>query len=551
MGTRFGTISLGYLCLALAGLYQLICIFQPLVFLVDVIFERDDAFYYFKIAQETAWNGQPSFDGIHASNGVQFLWHYLLTGLAYLVSDKIDYLRAVLGLCLAFNLLAGVMIWHLGRRLMSPRVGEIALVLWAGIMVERWHTLQGMEFPLHIVVILATLIVLWRIWQTDQIRGGDMALLGVLLTLNYWTRLDAVLISIPIWAGMIWLIYTRRDPARAQMSGVILLTLPPAIGALLYIAASHQMAGTWLPLSGGVKLHYASLFFDTVSGQAALNAQIKWALKIQSMLVLALVPAPLLEFPNAANFDVQNITHLALALSVPVLVFGGALVLWRRGAKALAVAGVLLWMICLVHIAIEIASLADFSHVTRHYFGWLMIFWLIWGALLFDSFLELLPVRAGQLISAALLLGLIGIYAVMGTRSVRDYEPQLDNYALVRLALAQDLNGTLPAHARIGAWNAGVLGYFLERPVINLDGLVNDTEFLEVLQSGAPLQDYMRAKKITHLIDHNERDLTLKYLESRDTEAEFRNGIRWDEVEVLDQRYAIYVLRWRGLDPDQ
>ena len=546
MSTRFETISIGYLCLALAGLFQLVCILQPLEFLIDDIFKRDDAFYYFKIAQETARTGQPSFDGIHASNGVQFLWHYLLTGIAYLVPDKALYLRAVLGLCLAFNLLAGAMIRHLGRVLMSPRAGEIALVLWAGIMVERWHTLQGMEFPLHIVVILAILILGWRIWQAQDIRPYQMALMGLLLTLNYWTRLDAVLISIPLWAGLVWLIMTRSRQAQRTMSALVLLTISPAIGALLYVAASYQMAGTWLPLSGGVKYHYAAVFFDLVSGQEALNAQIKWALKIQSIMVLALVPASVLEVSPATNFDVRDPVHMALALSAPVLVFGGALWLWLRGAKAIAVAGVLLWGICSVHMGVKIANLADFSHVTRHYFGWLLIFWLIWGALLAESLLQSLPRRAGQGIATVALLGLVTLYGLMGVRFIRDYQLEADNYAMVRLQLARDLSETLGEDARIGAWNAGVLGYFSERPVINLDGLVNDTEFLEVLQSGAPLQDYMRAKKITHLVDHNQRDLTLKFLEERDTETEFRNGIRWDEVEVLEKRHAIYVLRWNG-----
>ena len=83
-------------------------------------------------------------------------------------------------------------------------------------------------------------------------------------------------------------------------------------------------------------------------------------------------------------------------------------------------------------------------------------------------------------------------------------------------------------------------------PVINLDGLVNDKAFSRVLRSGAPLQGYMRDVGITHLIDHNRRDLTLRFQEMRDTDGEFRNGITWDEVEVLEKLQHIYVLRWRG-----
>jgi hypothetical protein len=57
----------------------------------------------------------------------------------------------------------------------------------------------------------------------------------------------------------------------------------------------------------------------------------------------------------------------------------------------------------------------------------------------------------------------------------------------------------LPADARIGAWNAGSLGYLSGRPVVNLDGLVNSWSFLESGQYD--LCAYWERNRITHLID--------------------------------------------------
>jgi len=198
--------GIGLFALCLATFFQLLCIFQPLGFLVDVVFDRDDAFYYFVIAQNMAQTGMATFDGLHLSNGVQLLWNYLLVGVAYLVPDKIEFLRAVLLLCVALNIAAGALIWTLGRRLHSVMLGDIALIFWAGIMIERWNTLQGMEFSLHIVIILAILLVLWKIWQESPVNARATALLGLLLTLNFWTRLDAVIFSVVIWVFAIALI---------------------------------------------------------------------------------------------------------------------------------------------------------------------------------------------------------------------------------------------------------------------------------------------------------------------------------------------------------
>ena len=49
---------------------------------------KDDAYYCF----ETAWNlrhtGVPTFDGMHRTNGVQFLWFWLVFGITFISSTK-------------------------------------------------------------------------------------------------------------------------------------------------------------------------------------------------------------------------------------------------------------------------------------------------------------------------------------------------------------------------------------------------------------------------------------------------------------------------------
>jgi len=156
--------------------------------------------------------------------------------------------------------------------------------------------------------------------------------------------------------------------------------------------------------------------------------------------------------------------------------------------------------------------------------------------------MEALP-KLGQAGLAAAFIGVAGLgYGTSGYQFLVGYEPEVENYAPIRMQLGAELSAELAPDAIVGAWNAGVLGYFLERPVVNLDGLVNDKAFRDVLASGAPLQDYLTQVGVTHLLDHNKRDLTLSFQEVRDTETFFRNGISWDEVDALKQVGAIYVL---------
>ena len=57
-----------------------------------------------------------------------------------------------------------------------------------------------------------------------------------------------------------------------------------------------------------------------------------------------------------------------------------------------------------------------------------------------------------------------------------------------------------PGHEIYGAWNAGVIGYFAEDSVVNIDGLVND-EALPYIKSNS-LFDYIKLRKIHYIIDY-------------------------------------------------
>jgi hypothetical protein len=61
----------------------------------------------------------------------------------------------------------------------------------------------------------------------------------------------------------------------------------------------------------------------------------------------------------------------------------------------------------------------------------------------------------------------------------------------------------LPEGARIGSWNAGMLGYFSHRAVINLDGLVNDAEYFELVIRKHRLQQYLAAEEIGWIADQS------------------------------------------------
>jgi hypothetical protein len=69
---------------------------------------------------------------------------------------------------------------------------------------------------------------------------------------------------------------------------------------------------------------------------------------------------------------------------------------------------------------------------------------------------------------------------------------------------AEWIDKNLPAGTRVGSWNAGVLGYYSHRPVVNLDGLVNDFDYLTFRKENR-VAEYIRREQLRYLSDMSSR----------------------------------------------
>jgi hypothetical protein len=84
--------------------------------------------------------------------------------------------------------------------------------------------------------------------------------------------------------------------------------------------------------------------------------------------------------------------------------------------------------------------------------------------------------------------------------AVRGYEPM--PMAAARYRAARHIDEHAPADTILASWNAGLLGYFTNRPTINLDGLVNTIEYARSLLSGKlDVVRYLREQRVDYVID--------------------------------------------------
>ena len=537
---------IGLVSVTLAAGYQLVCSFQSMVFLNQHALVMDDAYYYFQIARNVALHGRVTFDGLHATSGIQLLWAGILSLVALVFSGRIEFLRATLVLSTVLNVLAGVLLWRLGRKLYSAVVGNIAALLWSGLMFALWPTLLGMEYSLHIVIIIATISTWWDVLAAGKaVAPGRLLLLGSLLTLNYWNRLDSALLSVLIASSVGVALWPARSERRAYLGRMTALAVVPAVGAIAYGAANLFLTGTLIPLSGMVKGYYAAQHFDAYNWFTSLAGHVLWWVKIQGRAPLDVVASV---WSRDSWFRPLPAAVLALVLLLTVSgarqIYGERTTNPQRYRMAQLLG--LLWVFNALHTAFVVISIGHFSHVTRHYYAWLYITWCLWGALLIPTLLS----RLGSAKSRRLMVSLgLAVFVVMqGNAAIgRFVRPSTPVFDARRVRLVAWLDRNLPADARIGAWNAGVLGYFSKHTVVNLDGLANDRDFFRLLQSGAPITDYLRREQITYVVDINDRDLTMPYHASWDRSRLFRNAIPWSELQTSyvepAQSMPVLVLR--------
>lgn len=541
------TLTVGVGFLAAASVVQLVYVTRPAWFLNQHVVVTDDTYYYLQVAKNVARLGWATFDGIHATNGVQFLWAAVVSGLAMVFDDRMALVRAVLLCSVVLNLATGLILRRFGTVIHSGALGEVAAVLWGVLMLWSGTMLTGMEYSIHSFVVAALLLCWWRVMTESPVSPPRTIAVSVMATLMFWARIDAAIFVLAIMVSVtVRLLGTDAPRWRKDLARLWLL---PAAGAVAYVVLSRAMAGTLLPVSGLVKRVYAAEHFEGYPWWVALAGHVYWWGKVQVQPVMDVTAA--LFARRVGVISPPPVVALAGALALAVTVWG-AINVWSAGDDRMKRAAswvFTLWLLAALHSAILVAQIGHFSHSTKLYYGWLMMTWIVWLAMVLMLAGRKIRRTSNAPAVAVLVTALVVVQGAGVTKRLRG-GPQPSDLRNARTELAGWLEENLPPGEPIGAWNAGQLGYFLDRPVVNLDGLVNDRDFLEVVRRGEPIVAYLEREGIEYVVDYNDIDLTMPYRASWDRGLLFRNEIPWGDVDRLLERHAegrtIHVLRLRN-----
>jgi hypothetical protein len=442
---------------------------------------EDDAFYYFQIAHNIAAGAGSTFNGIDVTNGYHPLWELALIPVYAAAPDRLSalvYVAVLIGVVWA---LAMLFAYRFARRL-----GREALVAMALLPLVVLGSLlgygpaglyvSGMEVVLVALgaFILLELSVARDIYARAPPPPKALAGIGLVLAAIVLSRLDAIfLVAAYVLAALLaW----GDVPWRARVKSCLMLSAPTAVLVLAYLVANAIWFGTPTPVSGQAK------------AMGALHVGL----------------GPLRQFLDSGAFQGHSIrlgwVTLALGIAAVVIRHTRSLGPPDPGQRTLMV----LLVVFGGALGLQIAYLSLHSD----WIAWSWYFYL----LPFANMLALILVFAkpwselerrlpGAVIGAAAIAAVVvaaacihHIQAASGQANPRATFVQASD------AAARWVNAHTPRGSVLAMGDrAGSLGYLADRPVVQLEGLVESRQYLDALQNGT-VNAFLRARHVSYLV---------------------------------------------------
>jgi hypothetical protein len=208
---------------------------------------EDDYFYYLVVAKNIVLHGFSSFDLICPTNGYQPLWQLLNTALYWIFRDHKAFFVALLVLVFLLVMATYRTLRRTQALLGSAKGYGLACAL-LSITFMAAISRTGMEISL-------TLFLLALFWQRmaasplEEQTPVAAILSGLLASGIVLGRLDALMVI----ALYLLLTVSRRGRTRSAMLRSILFFSIGLLPVALYFAWNHAHFGTWLPISGIAK----------------------------------------------------------------------------------------------------------------------------------------------------------------------------------------------------------------------------------------------------------------------------------------------------------
>lgn len=194
-------------------------------------FTRDDAYYYFKVAQNVSEGRGSTFDGINPTNGYHPLWMLVCVPIFALARiDLILPLRVLMVVMAGLSVATAILLFRLLKKPAGEPIAMLAAAFWAlDLQIHGIITQQGMETG---IVALSVVLMLYLLQQMDSrpsLTRTDFVKLALAALFVLFSRLDGIYLVLLVG---VWMVF-RRTAIRTLLPIDLLLTFGLVIGAFI------------------------------------------------------------------------------------------------------------------------------------------------------------------------------------------------------------------------------------------------------------------------------------------------------------------------------
>jgi hypothetical protein len=463
----------------------------------------DDAYYYFGVARNLAGGHGSTFDGINPTNGYHPLWCWLLVPVFALVDDPGRAVRIIAGAWFVLAAVAPCALWWALR----PRTGASGAVMAAAlfglqpVLAAGLSRPNGLETPLYALLVAVAIGRFERVCGTGPSPPTLVAMAGLGATLGAVTlaRMDGGFLGVAAAVLLVAHGFRAWGPrAAAGRIGIL-------VGAAAVVVAPSLMWNVArfdhpVPVSGRVVALVAADERAELGGAlstANLRRRAGYGLgSVPAQLARGAIQGTAMEKLWIRTGPLGGMAALAAAGTLVTL----ALARRRRSGPLLTDAVALLASFCALHYTL--------------YVGWLWASAETWYRLYyFMPEVMLLAAACGAALGPALdAMGSPVVRRSVGAAGLALVAWHLSDHA-AKLRTAYEAKPGPVAQRHIYGWirermspgevlgarDAGKLGFFSDRPVVNLDGLINDQRLLEALRQDR-VAEYVCASPIRYLL---------------------------------------------------
>ena len=274
----------------------------------------------------------------------------------------------------------------------------------------------------------------------------------------------------------------RLNPGKSGASRMWSLPLRTYVTSAVAIAIGAATLFGFFQLAGGSLLPVSALVKGHSADRLSLGAFYNWS--------LVLFP---LRIPGANLLNVLGIVAMFASLAT---LFRMRLEIGQDDCVALRLVGIALGVSVIIH------SIVTFG-MFRYYFFWYLSATFVYWTIVLAIFSVDVMTRKAQSYRAVATVGFIVVVSIVSMWWLTEPPNRL---AATRYEVAKWMDANLEEDAIVGSFNAGQLGFFSNRSVVNLDGLINHVSYFEnVLRDGSPgaLVAYIDRLGIDYVVDHN------------------------------------------------